>query len=245
MKALANQVQAELKLFLRAREEVFFTILLPLGMVTLFGYLNREGQVGEISYPSFLLTGGIGMVVVSAAIENLGAALARERDDGILKRLGGTPLRVWTLVGAKVLAAAIIILAQALLMIAMGVLFFNAEITGNLLWTIVVLWAGILAFAAMGFALAGLLPNADAASAAAHLIVLPMQFLCDTFFPIEEMPSLLKTIAQMLPLTYFVNALRGALVAGGGSVSYARDWLILLGCLVVFFAIAVRTFRWE
>ncbi len=245
MRALARHVQAELLLFLRAKEEVFFTLLLPLFLVAFFGGLNRSGQVGNVSYPSFLLAGGIGIVVVGAAFENLGVSLARERDDGILKRLGGTPLRVWTLVAAKVLAAAIIILAQTALMIALSVLCFDADITGNLLWATMVLLVGVLAFAAMGFALAGLLPNTDAASAAAHLIVLPMQFLCDTLFPIEHMPRLLKTIAQALPLTYFVDALRGALITGQGFGSYAKDGLILLGCLVVSFAIAVRTFRWE
>jgi hypothetical protein len=32
---------------------------------------------------------------------------------------------------------------------------------------------------------------------------------------------------------------------GGGSAEHTTDWLILLGCLVVAFIIAVKTFRWE
>jgi ABC-2 type transport system permease protein len=71
-----------------------------------------------------------------------------------------------------------------------------------------------------------------------------MQFLCGTLFPLEGMPSALQHIAQLLPLTYFVDALRGAMLAGGGAVEYARDWLILLGCLAIAFVVAVKTFRW-
>jgi ABC-2 type transport system permease protein len=97
----------------------------------------------------------------------------------------------------------------------------------------------------MGFALAGLCRNADVASAAGMAIALPMQFLCGTLFPLEGMPPLLQRLAQALPLTYFVNALRGALLTGGGPLEYARDWLILVFCLLVACLLAVKTFRWE
>jgi ABC-2 type transport system permease protein len=97
----------------------------------------------------------------------------------------------------------------------------------------------------MGIALAGLCRNADVASAAGIAVALPMQFLCGTLFPLAGMPPVLRNLAQVLPLTYFVNALRGAMLSGGGPVEYAGDWLILVGCLVVAFLVAVKTFRWE
>jgi ABC-2 type transport system permease protein len=245
MKALIGQVRVELTLLLRDRTVVFFSLFFPLVTVAFFGYLNREGRVpilnagrvpvvegGQVSYPSFLIAGGIGMVVVSAAFENLSTALARQRDVGILKRLGGTPLRVWTLVGAKVLTAALVTLAQAILMVAANVLLFQAEITGSIFWGLTVLIIGILTFTTMGVALAGLCRNVDVAAAAGMALSLPMQ-------------ALLRHIAQALPLTYFVDALRGALLTGGGPSEYARDWTVLVVCLVVAFAVAIKTFRWE
>jgi ABC-2 type transport system permease protein len=72
-----------------------------------------------------------------------------------------------------------------------------------------------------------------------------MQFLCGTLFPLEEMPPVLRHLAQALPLTYFVNALRGAILTGGGPAEYAKDWFILVACLAVAFFLAVKTFRWE
>ena len=251
MKPLIGQVRVELTLFLRDKTVLFFSLFFPLVTVAFFGYLNREGQVGEVSYPSFLVAGGIGMVVASAAFENLSTALARQRDTGILKRLGGTPLRTWTLVGAKVLTAAVVTLAQTILMVAANVFLFKAEITGSIFWGLAVLTVGILTFTTMGIGLAGLCRNADIAAAAGMAISLPMQFLCGTLFPIEGMPPLLRHIAQALPLTYFVDALRGAMLAGsepltgGGPGGYTRDWAILLGCLVVASVVAVKTFRWE
>lgn len=245
MKALLGQSQAELRLFLRDKTVLLFSLFFPVITVAFFGYLNRGGQVGEISYASFLIAGGAGMVVSSAAFQNLAAALARQRDVGILKRLGGTPLRVWTLIGAKVLVAGAIILGQTLIMIALNVLLFQAELGGNAFWTLVALVLGIVAFSSMGIALAGLSRNADVASAAGLAVALPMQFLCGTLFPLEGMPQALRHLAQVLPLTYFVNALRGAMMNGGGPFEYARDWIVMVGCLVVAFLVAVRTFRWE
>lgn len=261
MKALVGQAGAELRLFVRDKSVLMFSLFFPVITVAFFGYLNGGERIHTlhvpaangvgaskstgISYASFLIAGGIGMVVSSAAFQNLAAALARQRDVGILKRLGGTPLRVWTLVGAKALTAAVAILVQALIMIALNVLLFGAELGGNPFWTLVVLILGIVTFATMGIALAGLCRNADAASAAGMAVALPMQFLCGTLFPLEAMPRALRHLAQVLPLTYFVRALRGAMLTGGGPVEYPVDWLVLLGCLLVAFPVAVKTFRWE
>lgn len=245
MKALLGQARAELRLILRDKTVLLFTLLFPVITVAFFGYLNQGGQVGEVSYASFLIAGGIGMVVSSAAFQNLSAALARQRDAGILKRLGGTPLRVWTLVGAKVLVATAVLLVQAAILVAMNVLLFEAELGGSASWTLAALTLGVLAFSMMGIALAGLCRNADAASAAGLAVALPMQFLCGTLFPLETMPPALRSLAQALPLTYFVNALRGAMLDAGGPADYTWDWLILAGCLAVASYVAVKTFRWE
>jgi ABC-2 type transport system permease protein len=245
MNVLAGQAQAELRLTLRDKTVLLFSLFFPVVTVAFFGYLNQGGQVGGVSYASFLIAGGIGMVVSSAAFQNLSAALARQRDLGILKRLGGTPLRVRTLVGAKVVVAAAVILAQTAVMVAVNVLLFGAELGGSLFWTLVVLILGVVTFSTMGIALAGLCRDADTASAAGMAVALPMQFLCGTLFPLEEMPPFLQNLAHVLPLTYFVNALRGAMLSGGGPAEYTRDWLILVGCLALACLVAVKTFRWE
>jgi ABC-2 type transport system permease protein len=126
MRALMGQARAELTLFVRDKTVIFFSLVFPVLTVAFFGYLNRgvrvsvlsDGERGEVSYASFLIAGGIGMVVSSAAFQNLSAALARQRDLGILKRLGGTPLHSLTFVSAKVLTAGPVILAQALILAA-------------------------------------------------------------------------------------------------------------------------------
>jgi ABC-2 type transport system permease protein len=143
------------------------------------------------------------------------------------------------------LSAFIIILVQSMIMVGVNVFLFKAKLTGDLLWSIAIMFIGILSFTTMGMALAGLSRNSDMAGAAARAISFPMQFLCGTLFPLSTMPPLLRGFAKALPLTYFVDALRGAMLTGGGVFEQTKDWLILLGCFVAAFVVAMKTFRWE
>ena len=242
---LFRQVEVELKLFWRNRQSVFFTALLPILMMVVFGYLNQDAKIGNIPYVAFLLPGGIGMQVMGSAFENLSITLTRQRDDGILKRLGGTPLRNWVLLGSKMLTASLVIFVQTLLLIVIGVFFFEVKIVGSPFVFLFVLLTGIVTFTSMGFALSGLINSADTQSAAAHSIQWPMIFICGSFFPISLLPELLQHVARVLPLTYFVNPLRAVLIEGQGLGESSLDLLVLLAWMICCFIVSIKTFRWE
>lgn len=245
MKAFLHQVNTELTLFIRDRAVVTFVVMFPVLTVVFFGYLNQGGQVEGISYASYLIAGGIGMVISSAAFENVGVALAQQREEGILKQIGATPLRIPTLLGAKVLMATLVIFLQTGIMVALNILLFRARISGNLFWSLIILLVGALVFATMGIALSGISRNANGASVAARALSFPMQFLCGTLFPLATMPSILRDLANMLPLTYLVSLLRGVMLYGNSPWSYTKEWIVLSACLLIAGIIAVKTFRWE
>lgn len=242
---LFRQVEAELKLFWRNRVSVFFTALLPILTMLVFGYLNQGGKVGDMPYVAFLFPGGIGMQVMASAFENLSITLTKQRDDDILKRLGGTPLRKWMLLGSKMLTASLVIFIQILLLIAIGVLLFEVKIVGSSLVFLLVLLTGIVTFTSMGFTLSGLINSADTQSAAAHAIMWPMLFICGSFFPIDLLPELLQHVARVLPLTYFVGPLRAVLIGGQGLGESSFDLLVLLAWMICCFIVSIKTFRWE
>ena len=85
----------------------------------------------------------------------------------------------------------------------------------------------------------------DAANGMTSVVQFPMMFLSGTFFPIEQMPDFLQTIARLIPLTYLADALRQVMVGGA---AFAPLWVcaaVLLGWLVVCVGIAARKFRWQ
>lgn len=258
---LCRQVEVELKMFFRNQHGAFLHFAFPVGAAFLLVYLHREGvldtlfrflfgfmnqgQMENVPVMSFLLPALIGYCVIAVAFEDLSPKLTRQRDNKILKRLGGTPLRGWVLLGGKVLSAGVIALLEILVTISIVTLFSDIMITGDPWWSLVVLITGIFIFASMGFAVAGLVKNTEAAVVAVHAIYIPMFFLCGALFPIEVMPELLQYVAKALPLTYFLNLLRGIMMEGNNIVVHVGDFLILLGWIVGCLIVSLKTFRWE
>ena len=114
--------------------------------------------------------------------------LVADREKLILKRLAATPLRRWQLVGSNVLMRLLIALVQAVIIVAVGALFFGVEIVGPpaLIAGFVVL--GAVAFLALGYVIASFAKTEDAANGMTSVIQFPMMFLSGTFFPIDQMP---------------------------------------------------------
>lgn len=261
VRMLCRQVEVELKMFFRNQHGAFLHFAFPVGAAFLLVYLHREGvldtlfrflfgfmnqgQMENVPVMSFLLPALIGYCVIAVAFEDLSPKLTRQRDNKILKRLGGTPLRGWVLLGGKVLSAGVIALLEILVTISIVTLFSDIMIAGDPWWSLVVLITGIFIFASMGFAVAGLVKNTEAAVVAVHAIYIPMFFLCGALFPIEVMPELLQHVAKALPLTYFLNLLKGILMEGSSVAAHVGDFLILLGWIVGCLIVSLKTFRWE
>jgi len=72
---------------------------------------------------------------------------------------------------------------------------------------------------------------------------MPMFFASNAIYPLEMMPGWLRIVAQVNPLTYLVDALRGLMVVGGESVrGYRLDFAVLVAVFGVILLIAVRLY---
>jgi ABC-2 type transport system permease protein len=263
--SLCRQTAAEIKLFWRNREAVYMTFLIPLLGMALFVYLNREGMLDGIfarllpslgaetssglSPLAFMTLGIITYCIIAAAFESPVPKLVREREEGIFKRLGGTPLSPWILLTAKTLSAAGLIFLQVGLILAVGWASSDITVTGQdagPLWLLaLLLLLGTFAVAPLGFALSSLRISADAAVMAVHAIYIPMLLLCGAFIPLEALPRALQGVARVFPLTYFVAPFRGVMLEGLGLPAIAGDLMVLLAWLFAGWILAVKTFRWE
>ncbi len=260
--SLFRQLETELKLFWRNLEAVVLTLLVPVLGMALLVYLGGEGMLerffgfladslgaedafSNVSPLTFLAAGLIVYCVIAAAFENLTPRLVKMRDDGILKRLGGTALRGWVLLTAKTLSACVLVFIEVGLVLAIG--FFASDITVEGNWWLlgVILLLGTFTLAGLGFALSSVTTSTDSAMVAVHGIYIPMLLLCGAFVPVEALPKTLQTVARILPLTYFVNPLRGVLVEGTNLAHHSGDLLILLAWMAGSWIVALVTFRWE
>ncbi|MFL5680932.1 MAG: ABC transporter permease [Chloroflexota bacterium] len=214
------------------------------GQPQVVGFAARAIQTQNLSFISYIVPSILGMALMQLGVFSA-VPLVADREKLILKRLNATPLRRWQLVGSNVLMRLLIGVVQTLIIIGVGTRLYGVEMTGSLALVGVFVILGSLAFISLGYVIASFAPTEDAANGMTSVVQFPLMFLSGTFFPIEAMPDFLKTVARILPLTYLSDALRQVMVDG---TPFAPLWVcfaVLLGFLVVCFAISARFFRWQ
>ena len=244
---LIKQAVIETRLWLRRRETVIFTLALPVMFLLFFGalYGNDHLPHSRALYIDYIVPAYSVYAIMAVCLGTISANLAQERQFGILKRLGGTPLPRFYLLIAKAIAAGILAGAVIVVMLAVGILGYHVHIHGNQLVAVVVLVIGILSFACMGMTLGGTV-KAEAAVAAGSLLYLALSFLGGVFVPLYQFPQNLRTAAMYLPSERMVDAMQQVWTFGHGFNSAVRgDLWVMLVWLVVAVFVAVRRFRWE
>jgi ABC-2 type transport system permease protein len=186
--------------------------------------------------------------ILAMALMQLGVfaciPLVQQREKGILKRLGATPLARWKLVVSNVLERLVVAAVDALLIIGIGIAMFDVKILGSILMVAFLVILGAATFLAIGYALAAFLRTEEQASGVVQLVQIPMMFLSGIFFQFEFLPGFLQTIGRLMPLTYLADALRQEMVSGTMVAPIGMDIAILGGWLVVCLGITARYFRW-
>lgn len=239
-----HQLRAEQRLFWRQRENAVFVFTLPILLFLLLGSVY-SGEIDGDPAASYLLTGMLGYGVANTAFAGLAIVLVGRREYGMLKRIRSTPLPAPAYLSAVLASTLVVFALQAATLVAIGVLFFDAELPQRVGSLVLALILGAAAFAGVGFGAAALLRSAEGSSAGVNVILLPMAFLSGSFGPTREYPAVLRAIAEVLPLKYAIELI-GAIYLDQeeiwerpGAVAIVAAWG-LAGVLV-----AVRRFGWE
>jgi ABC-2 type transport system permease protein len=236
-----RQYRLERRMFWRNPSAAFFNFLLPLLFLALFGAIAN----GDQSYLDVIVPGIAGLAVLSTTFTALAYTMTFLREQGILKRIRGTPMPsgadLLGIAGNAVMNTAV----QIVLITLAGKLFLGVDWPKDLLELIVFVALGVLCFASLGVALSHVIPNFEAAAAYVNLIFLPVMAISGVFYDPGNIPSVLKGVAEALPLKHVIDGLSGAMVKGTG----LGDHLPALGVLVLWtvlgVALAIRGFSWE
>ena len=155
---------------------------------------------------------------------------------GIIKRLSITPLAKLNWIIGNVLSQTLLNLILAGIMIGVGWVLLNVRIIPNV-FTIIIILLGSIMFSGIGMILSGFIKDVEAASAIGNAIAFPMMFLSGTYFPLELMPSYIKTVIKALPLTYFSEGLKYSMLYKYPEGIYTK--MVILAFLAVVFIIIV------
>jgi ABC-2 type transport system permease protein len=229
------QTAMELRLTLRRGESLLLTLAIPLGLLAFFGTVDVLGATLDLLVP-----GVLALAVMSTAMTGLAIATGFERQYGVLKRLGATPLPRSGLLLAKTLSVLAVEALQVVLIGGLGLLL-GWRPSGRAVLAVALVAVGTAAFAGLGLLMAGTL-RAEATLAAANGLYLVLLLVSGMVVPLAKLPSALAAVARLLPSGALAEGLRSALGAGG---AVARPFAVLAVWAAASLALAARTFRWE
>jgi ABC-2 type transport system permease protein len=233
-----HQYRLERRMFWRNPSAAFFNFVLPLLFLALFGAVFA----GDQENLDILVPGIAGMSIVSTTFVALAYQLVFLREEGVLKRLRGTPLPAGPYLGALAANAITNAAIQLGIVIVAGRVLFDVGWPGDWIQLAAFALAGVACFALLGAALSAAIPNYESTAPYVNAAFLPLIAISGVFFDAEDAPSFLRDIAEALPLVHVIEGLSGAMVTGEG----AWSGLIVVGLWTVAAAfVAVRGFRWE
>ena len=249
MNTLIRQTRLQMRLFLRRKDELFWTLAFPVLFILLFGaiYGNTKwtGPGIDMRAIDYLLPGIIVMGAMMTGIMRTSTGFVQEREQGVYRRLALTPLTRQTLIGSQLLQHYIVIIVQTLLLIAISGAAFKTHLTGNMVLFWLTMSVGALCFMSIGFALTGLIKTARSATPINQIVYFTLMFLGGIFFPNSLLPDWLGNAAKVLPSTQMSDALRAVAYNGAGIGDIWQKLLIIAGWIVACLIISIRFFRWE
>ena len=244
MSLFLHELRAEQRLYWRSREAAFFTFIFPLLLYVLVSAFYT-GKIDGEPAGRVLLAGLLGYAAATTTFAGLAIFLVVRRENGVLKRLRATPLPPPVYIAALLASTLIVFALEAVAMLLLARVVYHVGIPDDLGSLALSLLLGAATFTALGIALTAAIRSAEGASAIVNLILLPMAFLSGAFGPTRHYPDFLRAIADVLPLTYLIELVRGAIVFGRPMWHYPTAIGVLAAWGIVGVILAIRYFRWE
>jgi ABC-2 type transport system permease protein len=240
---LAHQLAFEQRMFWRSREAAVFIFIFPilLYMLLVSVYAN---EIDGVPAADLLLVGLFGYGAANTAFAGLAIILVGRREAGILKRLRATPLAPAAYLAAVLVSTLLVFALETAALLLLGSLAFGASAPENPLGFAGAVVLGVACFAGMGVGAASLIRSADGVSAVVNVILLPMAFLSGSFGPRGDYPAFLQAIADVLPLTYFLDIVDGVYLDGESLLADPGALAIVAAWGTAGIAIALRWFGW-
>jgi ABC-2 type transport system permease protein len=191
---------------------------------------------------TFIVPGIVGILLTITMTLITSTAIVRERERGTLEQLIVTPIGKSSLMLGKLVPFVMVGYVQMSVVLLLGVVFFGIPVRGSLVLLYSLALVFIVASLGVGLLISTVARSQAQAMQLSFFFMLPNILLSGYIFPRAAMPEPAQWLGLLLPLTYFLDILRGVLLKGVG----VRDLLWQLGALCVLasvlFVVSVRRF---
>jgi ABC-2 type transport system permease protein len=236
-----RQWRLERRMFWRNPTAAFFSFILPLLFLFLFGAIFS----GDQKTLNVIVPGILGMSVMSTTFNALAMNITFLREEGVLKRMHGTPMPPVSYLGGVAANAVSNATVQVVIVVLAGKLFFGIGWPKDWIELALFCVVGVSTLAALGVAFSHVIPNFDAAPAYTNIVFLPVIFISGVFYDVDNAPQFLRDVAEVLPLTHIINGVSAALVTGAPLSDHLGDLAVVAAWGVVGAVFAVRGFSWQ
>jgi len=235
VRPLYGIVARELLRFLRQRGRLWSSLARPFVWLLLAGTGFAAVFAGnaQLDYRRFMAPGLLGMVVLfGALLASLSTVV--DRDAGVLRLLLVAPIERAAVVLGKVLGAAVLGTAQALVV---GLILVPAVGLRPSAGGVLLAGCGIvlvsLATGALGLALAATMRSLENFSAVMNFVVFPMLFLSGALYPVQHLAGWLRALTYVNPLAYGVDLLKHGLLGPWAGSGFGGEWSVSLDVVVL------------
>jgi ABC-2 type transport system permease protein len=192
---------------------------------------------------NFMIPGLLGLILQFQTLLLTAFAVVRERERGTLEQLVVTPVKSWELMLGKILPFVVVAFGNVLLASAIGRFWFGVEFAGNYFLLLALAGLFVLSSLGLGLLISTVSQTQAQAMQMALFVMLPSIILSGFVFPREGMPHPIRELGLLIPLTYFLQILRGIILKGVGVEVLWPEVLALAAFGLIVFGLSANRFR--
>ena len=191
----------------------------------------------------YMVPGIMGTVLTMTLVMFTSMAIVRERERGTLEQLIVTPMKTWELLIGKIIPYIFVGYVQATVALLVGIFVFDLPVRGSLalLYSLTSLF--IIASLAMGVLISVLAKTQMQAMQMSFFIILPSILISGFMFPREAMPAFFSALGYLLPLTFYLQIMRGIILKGIGISMLWGQVFALTAFIAIVLTISIKKFN--
>ncbi len=224
----------EILRFLKVTVQTIFSPLITsllFLMVLSLAIGNNRGEVLGFPFITFLAPGLICMQVIQQAFSHSSSSIMIQKIQGNIVDLLYSPLSTSEIILAIIMAACTRSIIIALVCILVFTLIIDLRFY-NFFYIFIFTFLGAFILAAIGIIIGLWAEKFDHMASATNFIIVPLSFLSGTFYSIDRLPEILKSVSEMNPFFYIIDGFRyGFLGTSDGSIKFGLIYLIILSFL--------------
>ncbi|HEY3333379.1 MAG TPA: ABC transporter permease [Capsulimonadaceae bacterium] len=197
----------------------------------------------DMKTTTFMIPGLIGVILQLVTVALTSFSLVREREQGTLEQLMVSPIGRLGLMVGKVIPYALIGLVEVVSVLIMGRIVFDVHVAGSVALLILLSIPFIIAALSLGLLISTVAQNQAQALQLTLLITMPSILMSGFMFPLDTMPGPLYMVSMAIPVTYFMQILRGVVVRGAGFYDLWPSVLALIVISTILLTVSTMRFR--